>query len=115
MQGDDRHFSYLIDAGVGPRSRGQIGDGANVQVVTERDLGRFSRSDGLTGKSEDNLIDEFGARQPVQVCDSPQYRRGKRQFVIHEAADVCAVERILAQGLSDGGRGSPTTDNKNIA
>jgi len=76
MKGDNRHFSDAIDARVWPRTRRQFGYGANVQMVTERDLGSFSRLRGLTGKSEDDLIDKFAASQPVQVCDSPQYRRG---------------------------------------
>jgi hypothetical protein len=87
MQSDDRYLSDEIDAGIRPRTRRQIGNGTNVQMVTERDLGSFSRLGGLAGKSEDDLINEFSASQPLQVSDSPQYNRGKRQFVIHEAAD----------------------------
>src|ERR1035437_1047480 len=115
MKGDDRYFSDVIDACVGPRTRGQFGNGTNVQVVTERNLGSFSCLGGLTGKRDDNLIDELGASQPVQVCDSPQYRWGKRQVVIHEAADGCAVERIIAQCLGDGASDWTAADDEGLA
>src|SRR5208337_5035719 len=52
VQGDDRYFSDVIDAGVGPRTRRQIGHGTNIQVVPERDFGSFSRLSALAGKSE---------------------------------------------------------------
>ena len=115
MKGDDRHFSDAINAGVWPRARGQIGYSTNVQVVTERGLGSFSRLGWLTGKSEDDLIDEFGAREPVQVCDSPQDRRRKRQVVIHEAADGGAAERVIAQCLGDGASDRPPSNDEDLA
>ena len=71
MKGDDGHFSDAVDARVGPWTRRQFGNGANVQVVPERDLGSLSRLGGLMGESQDDLIDEFGASEPVQICDSP--------------------------------------------
>src|SRR6266404_5204111 len=98
MKSDDRDFSDAIDAGVWPWPRGKIGYGPNVQVITERGLGSLSRLSWLAGKSEDDFVDEFGASEPVQISDSPQYRRGKRQVVIHEAADGCAMKRIVAPG-----------------
>ncbi len=115
MKSDDRHVSDAIDAGVWPWTRGQIGYGTNVQVVAERGLGSFSRQGWLTGKSEDDFIDEFGACEPVQVRDSPQYRRRKRQIVIHEAADGCAVERIIAQCLGDGASDRPPANDEDLA
>ena len=65
-------------------------------MVTKRGLGSFSRLGELTRQSEDDLVDEFGASQPVQVFDSPQYRRRERQFVIYEAANGGSMERITA-------------------
>src|SRR2546423_1158978 len=80
-----------MDGGVGPRTRRQIGTGTNVQVITERGRGSLSRLGWLAGKSEDDFVDEFGASEPVQICDSPQYCRGKRQVIIYEATDSRAV------------------------
>ena len=84
-------------------------------MIAKRSLGRFSRLGGLTGESEDDLIDEFGAAEPVQVFDSSQYRRGKRQIVIHEAADGCALERIVAQCPSDGASNRAPANNEDLA
>jgi len=95
MKGDDRHFSDVIDTGVGPRARGQIRYCAHVEVVAERGLGGFSCFGELTREREDDLVDEFRARQPVQVSDSPQYRWRQRLVVIYEAADGGALERII--------------------
>ena len=114
MKGDDRDFSDAIDAGVWPRTRRQIGYGANVQVVTERGLGSFSRLGGLTGKSEDDFVDEFGASEPVQVRDSPQYCRGKRQVIIHEATDGCAMERIVAKCPGNGASDRPPANDEDL-
>jgi len=66
-------------------------------------------------KSEYDLINEFGASEPVQVCDSPQYHRGKRQIVIHEAADGCALERIIAQCPSNGASDRSSSNNEDLA
>src|SRR5208282_730830 len=107
MKGDDRNFSDAIEAWVEPRTRRQVGDGTNVQVITVCDLGSFAGLGGLTGESEDHLIDELGASEPVEIFDSPQYRPRERQVVIHEAADNCPAERIIAQRLSDGASDRP--------
>src|ERR1039458_1187811 len=115
MQSDDRHFSDEIDARIRPRTRRQIGNGTNVQMVTESDFGSFSRPGWLVGKGEDALINEFSAGEPLQVSDSPQYNRGKRQFVVHEAADGCAVEGIVAQCLSDGATDWTAADDEDLA
>src|SRR6266436_271624 len=102
MKSDDRNLSDAIDPRFWPRTRGQVGYGANVQVIAERGLCSLSRLDWLAGKSEDDFVDEFGASEPVQVCDSPQYCWGKRQVVIHEATDGRAMERIIAQCAGNG-------------
>ena len=70
MQCNDRHLPDAIHARVVPGTGRQIGNRANVEVVAECDFGRSSRQLQLTGKSEDDLIYEFGARQPVEVLDS---------------------------------------------
>src|SRR5271170_1205672 len=115
MQSDNRHFSNAIDARVGPRTWGQIGYGSNIQVIAERGLGSFSRLGGLAGKSQDHLIDEFGASEPVEVRYSPQHRLGKRLVVIHEAADGGAVQRIVAQRPGDGASDRPPANDQDLA
>src|ERR1700682_1916098 len=115
MKSDDRDFSDAIDARVWPWPWGQIGYGTNVQMVTERGLGSFSRPVRLTGKSEDDFVDEFGASEPVQVCDSPQYCRGKRQVVIHESTDGRAMKRIIAQCPGNGASDRPTANDEDLA
>src|SRR6266853_1882210 len=115
MKSDDRDFSDAIDAGVWPWPRGQIGYGTNVQVIAERGLSRLSRLGGLTGECKDDFIDEFGASEPVQVCDSPQYCWGKRQVVIHEATDGCAVKRIVAQCPGNGASDWPPANDEDLA
>src|ERR1022692_2909599 len=115
MKGNDWHVSNTIDAGVGPRAWGQVGYGADVEVVAKGGLGGFSRLNGLTGEGEDDLIDEFGARQPVEVCDSTQDGGGKRLVVIQKTADGGAVERIVAQCLGDGARDGPTANDEDPA
>src|SRR6266446_456464 len=115
MKSDDRDFSDAIDAGVWPWPRGKIGYGPNVQVITERGLGSLSRLDWLAGKSEDDFVDEFGASEPVQVCDSPQYCWGKRQVVIHEATDGCAMERIIAKCTGDGTSDRPPANDEDLS
>src|SRR5208337_1574268 len=76
VQGDDRYFSDVIDAGVGPRTRRQIGHGTNIQVVPERDFGSFSRLSALAGKSENDFVNEFGAshRSPADNKDLARRR-----------------------------------------
>src|ERR1039457_3561437 len=84
-------------------------------MVMERELSRFSRLGWLVGKSEDDLINELSASEPVQVSDSPQYNRRKRQFVVHEAADGCAVEGIVAHCLSDRASDRPPANDEDLA
>src|SRR5580700_10308246 len=115
MKSDDRNFSNAVDTGVGPRTRRQIRDGADIQVIAERGLGGFSRLDRLTGQREDNLVDEFGAGKPVEVCDSPQNHRGKGLVVIHKSADDRAMERIVAQRQRDGVSNRPSAYDEDLA
>src|SRR5258708_30465930 len=60
-------------------------------------------------------MDEFGTSERVQVCDSPQYCRGKRQVVIHEATNDCAMERIIAQCPGNGASDRTPANNKDLA
>src|SRR5271166_6015996 len=84
-------------------------------MVAERGLGGFSGLGGLAGKSEDDLIDEFGARQPVQIGNPPQDRWRQRKFVIHKTTDGCAAQRIITQSLSDRTSDRPPADNEDLA
>ena len=84
-------------------------------MVTERCLRSFSRLDGLAGESEDDLIDEFGASEPVQIGDAPQYCRRKRLVVIHETTDGGALQRIIAQSPGDGASDRTSANDENLA
>src|SRR6266853_51543 len=115
MQRNYLHLADLIDVGIGPWTRRKIGDSTNVKVDSKRDLSSQARLDRLTGQSEDHLIYELGACQPVQVCDSPQYRRRKRQIVIQETADSGAMKRVIAQGLSQGSSNQSAPNDQDLA
>src|SRR5208337_1424656 len=115
MQGDNWDFSDAVDARVWPWTRRQVGYGTNVKVVTERGLGSFSRLGGLAGKREDDLINELGACQPVQIGDSPQHGWGKRQVVIQKAAHDGTVERIIAQCPRDGASDRTPANDEDLA
>jgi len=84
-------------------------------MVAEGDLGSQTRLGGLAGESDNDLVDELAAGQPVEVGDAPQHYRGKRDFVVDEAADLGVVRRITAQGLRDQARGGTGSDDENLA
>jgi hypothetical protein len=115
MEGDDGDFPNVIDLGIGPGSRRQVRDGANIEMVAEGNLGSLARLGGLAGESDNDFIDELGAGQPVEIGDPTQHYRGKREFVVDETADFGAVRRITAQGLRDQVRGWTGSDDENLA
>ena len=86
MKCNHRYFSNAINTRVRPWARWQIGYSANVQMITECDLGSFSRQARLVWQSDNYFINEFGAGKPIQIGDSPQNNWRKGQFVINESA-----------------------------
>jgi hypothetical protein len=70
VQGKHGYSSDVIEGGFRPGTRGQVGDGANIQVIPERRFGCFAHCRGVARKTQNDLIDELGARKPFQIADT---------------------------------------------
>ena len=115
MERDDWNTSNAIDSCFGPESGRQVRNGANIQIVTERNFGRLAHQPRIVGNGQNHFVNELRAGEPVEVGNSSQDLRGQRCVIIQKTHHHGWVERVVLQRAGNRAASRPGTDNEDIA